>query len=164
MSKITITGTPRQYCADELLAKQQQAVRAYLETSQSLHRLYSNNHGSFFNDYAELVLLGYRLAAGRLPELHPNDYTLYLIKPASVLDTEVLELQQKVKQSYVEELELERVEFEAKLVAQMMAADQAKEAKALEAKQAKKLAEYKAIAANTYTPLQLPEAEKTATI
>lgn len=164
MSKITIQGVPRQFSADELLAKQQQAAKAYLETSQSLHRLYSNNHGDFFNQYADLILEGYRPAVGRLPDLQANDYTAYLLKPQSLLDSEVLELQQKVKQAYIAELELERVEFESKLVQQMLQADQAKEAKALEAKQAKKLAEYKAIAASTYSPLQLPEAEQTATI
>lgn len=164
MSKITIHGTPRQFSADELLAKQQQAARAYLETSQSLHRLYANNHGSFFNDYAELILEGYKPALERLPDLQPNSYTIYLRKPQSLLDSEVLALEQKVRQEYISELEREHKEFEAKLVAQMVAADQAKEAKALEAKKAKKLAEYKIIAANTYTPLQLPETEQTATI
>lgn len=156
MTKITIHGTPRQFSADELLAKQQQAARAYLETSQSLHRLYSNTHGDFFNSYAELILEGYRPANERLPDLQANSYTIYLRKPQSLLDSEVLELQQKVKQAYIEELELERVEFESKLVQQMLQADQAKEQKALETKKAKKLAEYKEIAASTYTPLNIP--------
>lgn len=156
MDKITIKGTPRQFCPDELQVKQQKATKAYLETSQSLHRLYANNHGDFFNQYAELILLGYRPAVERLPDLEPSSYTAYLHKPASVLDAEVLKLEQKIKQEYISELELERSEFEAKLVAQMLAADKAKEQKALETKKAKKLEEFKALAAKTYSPLTIP--------
>lgn len=156
MSKITIQGTPRQWCADELQTRQQKATKAYLETSQSLYRLYANNHGSFFNQYADLILEGYRPAVERLPDMQPNSYTAYLRKPQSLLDSEVLELEQRVKQEYISALELERKEYEAKLVAQMLQADEQKELKALEAKQAKKLAEYKTIAASTYTPLSIP--------
>ena len=156
MSKITIQGTPRQYCPNELQTKQQKATKAYLETSQSLYRLYSNNHGDFFNQYADLILEGYRPALHRLPDLQANNYIAYLLKPQSLLDKEVLELEQRVKQAYIGELELERREFEAKLVTQMLQADEQKELKALEAKRAEKLAEYKTIAASTYTPLAIP--------
>lgn len=156
MTKTTIKGTPRQYCADELQTKQQRATKAYLETSQSLHRLYSNSHGDFFNQYADLILEGYRPDVSRLPDLSATSYTIYLRKPQHLLDTEVLALEQGVKQEYISELELERKEYEAKLVTQMLQADQEKEQKALEAKKAKKLEEYKAIAASTYTPLAIP--------
>ena len=156
MDKTTIKGTPRQFCVDELQTRQQKATKAFLETSQSLHRLYSNSHGDFFDQYADLILEGYRPDVSRLPDLQPTSYTAYLRKPQHLLDTEVLKLEQEVKQQYVAELELERKEFEAKLVTQMLQADKAKEQKALEAKKAKKLAEYKAIAASTYTPLAIP--------
>lgn len=156
MTKITIKGTPRQYDVNELQARQQQATKAYLETSQSLYRLYSNNHGDFFNQYAGLILEGYKPAVERLPDLQANSYLIYLRKPQSLLDTEVLALEQKVKREYVAELEEERKEYESKLVTQMLQADEAKEQKALEAKRAKKLKEYKAIAASTYTPLNIP--------
>lgn len=156
MSKITIQGTPRQFDSNELQARQQKATRAYLETSQSLHRLYSNNHGDFFNQYADLILEGYRPDVSRLPDLQPSSYTIHLRKPQSLLDSEVLALEQKVKQEYISELELERAEFETKLVTQMLQADEEKELKALEAKRAEKLAEYKTIAASTYTPLAIP--------
>lgn len=164
MSKIKVQGVPRQFDLNELQVKQQKATKAYLETSQSLHRLYSNNHGDFFNQYAELVLEGYRPALHRLPDLQANDYTAYLLKPQSLLDSEVLELEQRVKQAYIQELERDHVEFEIKLVAQMVAADEAKEQKALETKKAKKLAEFKVIAANTFTPLLLPETERVAKV
>lgn len=152
----TIKGTPRQFCVDELQVRQRKATKAYLETSQSLYRLYSNDYADFFNSYGELILEGYRLAVERLPDLQPSSYTIYLRKPASVLDAEVLELEAKVKQAYITELELERTEYEAKLVAQMLAADEAKELKALEIKKAKKLEEFKALAAKTYSPLTIP--------
>ena len=156
MTKITIKGTPRQFDLNELQVRQQKATKAYLETSQSLHRLYASTHGDFFNQYANLILEGYRPAVERLPDLEPNSYTAYLHKPASVLDAEVLKLEQEVKQAYIEELEREHKEFQVKLVAQMLQADEEKEAKALEVKKAKKLAEFKALAAKTYSPLTIP--------
>ena len=164
MSKITIQGVPRQFSADELLAKQQKAVTAYKETNQNLYRLHSSTHGAFFDRYAELVLEGYRPANGRLPDLQAGDYTSYLIKPASIQDEEIAALEHKVKLEYIQSLELERLEFEAKLVAQMLQADEVKRAKAEATKQAKKLEEYKLIASNTWQPLSIPETEQTATI
>lgn len=111
-----------------------------------------------------MILEGYKPAVERLPDLQANNYTIYLRKPQSLLDSEVLELEQRVKQEYISELEREHIEFESKLITQMLQADQAKEQKALETKQAKKLAEYKVIAANTFTPLLLPETERVAKV
>lgn len=164
MSKVTIQGVPRQYSVDDLQVRQQQVVKTFLETGQSLYILHKQTHGQFFDSLAELILKGYKPANERLPVIEASSYTMYLRKPQSILDVEIAALEHKVKLEYIQSLELERTEYEAKLVAQMMQADQQKEAKAMEAKQAKKLAEYKLIAANTFTPLQLPETERAASV
>lgn len=152
----TIKGTPSQFNQQELDARQQQQVDAFLKTSQSSYRLQAYLPHDFLNEYARLSALGYTLTDFPII-MSPANYSALLHQPQDVLDPLITEIKSKVKDDYVAELEAEHQHFKLLLIEQLRAADLAKAEKAKAQEEAKALAKYEKLANDCYTPLEIPK-------
>ena len=153
---ISIQGVPPQFDQAVLQKLQEQQVNVYTNTTQCLYRLRSDHYRSFFTEYGELYKQGYTVS-DELPLLSPTRNMILLNKPTKMLAQEVEAIKANVKLEYIAQLEEEHERYKELLVQQMLAADEAKEQKALEAKKNKRLNEIMSLAEQTYTPLSVPE-------
>ena len=152
----TIKGVPSQFNQQELDARQQQMVDAFLQTSQSSYRLQANLPHDFLNEYARLHSLGYSLTDFPII-MSPANYSALLHQPQAILDPLITEIKTKVKADYVAELEAEHHHYKLLLIEQLKSADIAKEAKVKADQEAKALAKYEKLADKCYTPLEIPK-------
>ena len=152
----TIKGVPSQFNQQELDARQQQQVDAFLKTSQSSYRLAAHLPHDFLNEYARLHSLGYSLTDFPII-MSPANYSALLHQPQAILEPLIVDIKAKVKEDYVAELEAEHQRYKLLLIEQLRAADISKAEKAKAQEEAKQLAKYEKLAAECYTPLTIPK-------
>ena len=152
----SISGVPSQFNQQELDARQQQQVNAFLKTSQSSYRLQAHLPHDFLNEYARLSALGYTLTDFPVI-MSPANYSALLHQPQALLEPLIAEIRAKVKADYVAELEAEHLQYKQLLIEQLKAADLAKAEKAKAQEEAKAQAKYEKLANDCYTPLEIPK-------
>jgi len=152
----TISGVPAQFNQQELDARQQQQVDAFLKTSQSSYRLAAHLPHDFLNEYARLSALGYSLTDFPII-MSPANYSALLHQPQAILEPLITEIKSKVRAEYIAELQAEHDHYKQLLIEQLRQADIAKEMKAKAEQEAKALAKYQKLADDCYTPLEIPK-------
>lgn len=153
---MTISGVPSQFNQQELDARQQQQVDAFLKTSQSSYRLQAHLPHDFLNEYARLSAPGYSLTDFPII-MSPANYSALLHQPQAILDPLISDIKARVRDDYVAELEAEHLQYKLLLIEQLKQADAAKAEKAKADQEAKQLAKYEKLADECYTPLSIPK-------
>ncbi len=153
---IKISGAPREYNEQELQSLIA-ARRSVYKQVENKERITAEFGYDLIEKTHKKLLEGYAMER-RLPiALSPLNNYIVLIKPKEMQEKEILLLDEQVKKQYIEELQNERDEYKALLVAQLMEAEEAKERQKAEQAKAKKLLEAQQAAEECYGKLKLPE-------
>lgn len=152
---IKISGAPREYNEQELQSLIAARRNVYMQI-ENKERITAEFGYDLIALTHKKLLEGYAMERTLPIALSPLNNYIVLIKPKEMQDSEMLLLDEQVKKQYIEELQNERDEYKALLVAQLMEAQEEKERKKQEQAKAKRLADIQAQAEQCYGDLVIP--------
>lgn len=156
-NKITIAGTPPHFDEAELKRRQEGFRHMYKNTLQCMELVRAVIPFDFLNKVIAKSEQGYSLGERHIITTLPLDYSVYMLKPEEHQETDLLEIDAKVKAEYVEFLKAEHLRYENLLRQQLIQAAEAKELKKAADTEAKRLASIEAEVAATYAKLVIPD-------
>lgn len=156
-NKITISGAPRKFNAEELERRQQQSQWAYTQTSQCCEIIRAAIPLQFLQAVSDKMAAGYTLSKYPIT-MESLNYSAHLVKPQSIQEADIAIINNDVRAAYKAELEADHTKYQSLLLDQLLQAEELKQAKAAEAAKEKLLARLQKEAADCYAPLDFPEA------
>lgn len=154
---IKIQGAPRDYNEQELQSFQAARRNVYTQV-ENKERITAEFGYDLIALTHKKLLEGYAMERTLPIALSPLNNYIVLVKPKEKQEKEMLLLDEQVKKQYIEELQKERNEYKALLVAQLMEVEEEKERNKAEQAKAKKLLEAQQAAEDCYGELKLPTA------
>ena len=155
--KITITGTPRKFDANELMIRQQGFHNAYRSTDQCCEIVRGELPFLLLANVIAKHNQGYILT-NRYPMSMGNaSYHTHMIKPDDLQHSDIAAIDERVKADYIAELEAEREHYRQQLTQQLLQAAELKEAKRLADQKAKLLADIQDEVDSVFTDLVVPD-------
>lgn len=155
--KITIKGTAPKFDDQVLKQLQQGYHHMYRNTDQRCTVVRDKLAYSFLAKVVEMSTEGYVLTPNYPISTSPADYSVFMVKPDRIQAADLIAIDAKVKQEYIEKLEREREDFKLKLTAQLIQAAKLREQKKEEEKQAKLLKEIEKEVNDVFGDLVVPE-------
>lgn len=154
-TKITISGTPRNYDEAELKKRQEGYHAVYKQTDQCTELVRADLPHTFLAKVVEFCNQGYSLSKYPIC-MESLDYSCRLIKPETLQTEDLARIDDKIKQEYIAELEAEREQYRQLLTKQLLQAAQAKEAKKVEDLHKKRMADIAAEVDSVFGELVIP--------
>lgn len=156
MDKIRISGTPEQFNQGELDKRQQQYRHAYQSTSQSCETIRGAHSNQLLQAVIDKAALGFTLT-DYPASLEPMNYSVQMRKPESLQEADLIKISNDVKDAYKAELQASHENYKERLYAQLVQAEEAKQAAKAQAAKDKMYADLKKQAEDCYAPLLFPE-------
>ena len=154
---ITIKGTAPKFDDQVLKQLQQGYHHMYRNTDQRCTVVRDKLAYSFLAKVVEMSAEGYVLTPNYPISTSPADYSVFMVKPDHIQAADLIAIDAKVKQEYIEKLEREREDFKLKLIAQRLQAAELKEKKREDDKRAKLLADIEKEVNDMFGDLVTPE-------
>ena len=157
MTKITMTDTAPKF-DDQILKQLQQGYHhMYRNTDQRCTVVRDKLAYSFLAKVVEMSTEGYVLTPNYPISTSPADYSVFMVKPDHIQAADLIAIDAKVKQEYIEKLEREREDFKLKLTAQLLQAAKLREQKKIEDAHKKRMADIEKEVNDTFGDLVIPE-------
>ena len=154
---ITIQGTIPKFDEGEMKQRQAGFHRMYEQTSQCMELVHANIPYDFLNSVAEKVKLGYVISQRQPITTLPLDYSAYLIKPPEQQALDLQLIDARVKQEYIDELEIKRAEFKELVKRQLLQKAELAEQKKIDDKRAKLLADVEKEVNDAFDDMVVPD-------
>lgn len=155
-TKITISGTPRNYDEAELKKLQEGYHAVYKQTDQCTELVHADLPHTFLAKVVEFCNQGYSLSKYPIC-MESLDYSCRLIKPETLQTEDLARIDDKIKQEYIAELETEREQYRQLLTKQLLQAAQVKEVEKVERAKAKLLSDIQKEVDATFADLVVPD-------
>lgn len=157
MTKITMTDTAPKF-DDQILKQLQQGYHhMYRNTDQRCTVVRDKLAYSFLAKVVEMSTEGYVLTPNYPISTSPADYSVFMVKPDHIQAADLIAIDAKVKQEYIEKLEREREDFKLKLTAQLLQAAKLREQKKIEDAHKKRMADIEKEVNDTFGDLVIPD-------
>ena len=156
--KIVIKGIPAKFDPNELERRQQQSQWAYAQTSQCCEIIRAAIPFNFLSVIAEKINAGYELSSKYPITMESLNYSAHLVKPPAMQEVDIATINNEVRIAYKAELEASHEDYKQRLYAQLVQAEESKQAAKAQAAKDKVYADLKRQADQTYSPLVFPEA------
>ena len=154
--KLTIEGTPAKFDATELLRRQHTYHSTYANTTQSCITVRGGFPKQFLQAVIDHAAKGYDLTDYPV-SLDPAAYSVQMRKPKSLQEADLIKIGNDVKDAYKAELQASHENYKERLYAQLVQAEEAKQAAKAQAAKDKMYADLKKQAEDCYAPLLFPE-------
>lgn len=138
---ISINGTARKFSQSELEQRQQGFHSMYKATDQCCTMVQGEIPYAFLTKVIEMSKEGFSLTNKYPVSCSPGSYHARMIKPESVQQADLEEINERVKQEYVTELQTELTEYRNLLTRQLLEKAELAEQKRIADKRAKLLAD-----------------------
>ncbi|MCF3193333.1 hypothetical protein [Pseudomonas bubulae] len=155
--KKTIQGIPTKFDARELNRRQQQHKAAYQQTSQCCEIIRGAIPQQFLQAVSDKIAEGYTLSKYPIT-MESLNYSAQLVKPPAMQEVDIATINNEVREAYRAELEASHEDYKQRLFAQLVQAEESKQAAKAQAAKDKVYADLKRQADQTYSPLVFPEA------
>ena len=143
---------------DQILKQLQQGYHhMYRNTDQRCTVVRDKLAYSFLAKVVEMSTEGYVLTPNYPISTSPADYSVFMVKPDHIQAADLIAIDAKVKQEYIEKLEREREDFKLKLTAQLLQAAKLREQKKIEDAHKKRMADIEKEVNDTFGDLVIPE-------
>ena len=152
----SIKGTPAKFDAKELQRRQQQYQAAYKQTSQSCDMVRGGHPKQFLQAVIDHAAMGYTLTDYAV-SLDPAAYSALMRRSEAMQEADLNRINNEVRDTYRAELEASHENYKQRLFAQLVEAEEAKQAAKAQAAKDKVYADLKRQADQTYSPLDFPE-------
>ncbi|NSX08771.1 hypothetical protein HTX81_09300 [Pseudomonas lini] len=156
-TKISIKGFPRQFDEQELKQRQQGYHSAYKLTDQSHERVHGQIPFDFLTNVIAHHEMGYKLSSKYPASFDLMSYSIRMEKPEHLQQEDLTEIDEKIKQQYIEELRQERENYRERLTQQLLDAAEAKETKKIEDARLKRLADIEKEVTDLFGELVIPD-------
>ncbi|MBJ2259873.1 hypothetical protein [Pseudomonas psychrophila] len=154
--KIVISGVPAKYDASELQRRQKQYQAAYKKTSQSCDMVRGGHPKQFLQAVIDHAANGYSLTDYAV-SLDPAAYSTLMRKPESMQEVDLTKINNDVRDTYKAELEASHEGYKQRLFAQLVQAEESKQAAKVQAAKDKVYDDLRRQAEACYAPLDFPE-------
>lgn len=154
--KIVIHGTPKQYDANELKARQEEWHHAYRETTQSCEIVRAAIPTQFLQSVIDYADKGYTLTDYPV-SFEPLAYSAYMRKPVAAQGIDIAKINDDVRDAYKLELEADHAKYQKLLLEQLLQAEEIKQAKAVASAKEKLLTRLQKEVDACYAPLEFPD-------
>ena len=155
--KIVIKGIPAKFDPNELERRQQQSQWAYTQTSQCCEIIRAAIPQQFLQLVSDKMAAGYTLSKYPIV-MESLNYSAHLVKPPAMQEVDIATINNEVRIAYKAELEASHEDYKQRLYAQLVQAEESKQAAKAQAAKDKVYADLKRQADQTYSPLVFPEA------
>ena len=155
--KIAIKGTPAKFDANELQRRQQQYQAAYKQTSQSCDMVRGGHPKQFLQAVIDHAANGYTLTDYAI-SLDPAAYSTLMRRSEAMQEADLNRINNEVRDTYRAELEASHEDYKQRLYAQLVQAEESKQAAKVQAAKDKVKADLKRQAEACYAPLDFPDA------
>ena len=154
--KIVIKGVPAKFDPSELKRRQQQSQWAYQQTSQCCEMIRGAIPQQFLQAVSDKMAAGYTLSKYPIT-MDPINYSALLVKPPAMQEADLTVINNDVRDAYRAELQASHEGYKQRLYAQLVEAEEAKQAAKAKAVKDKVYADLRKQADDCYTPLDFPE-------
>ena len=155
--KIIIQGIPAKFDPNELERRQQQHKFAYQQTQQCCEMVRGAIPQLFLQSVSDKIAAGYSFSKYPI-SMTPLNYSAHLVKPPAMQEVDIATINNEVRIAYKAELEASHEDYKQRLYAQLVQAEESKQAAKAQAAKDKVYADLKRQADQTYSPLVFPEA------
>ena len=152
----SIKGTPAKFDAKELQRRQQQYQAAYKQTSQSCDMVRGGHPKQFLQAVIDHAAMGYTLTDYAV-SLDPAAYSTLMRRSEAMQEADLNRINNEVRDTYRAELEASHEDYKKRLFAQLVEAEEAKQAAKAQAAKNKVYDELRRQAEACYSPLVFPE-------
>lgn len=154
-TKITISGTPRNYDEAELKKRQEGYHAVYKQTDQCTELVKAELPHDFLAKVVEFCNKGYVLSKYPI-NMEMLNYFARMVKPENLQIEDLARIDGKIKQEYIAELETEREQYRQLLTQQLLQAAEAREAKKIDDAKKKRMLEIEKEVNDVFSKLELP--------
>ena len=155
--KIIIQGIPAKFDPNELERRQQQHKFAYQQTQQCCEMVRGAIPQLFLQSVSDKIAAGYSFSKYPI-SMTPLNYSAHLVKPPAMQEVDIATINNEVRIAYKAELEASHEDYKQRLYAQLVQAEESKQAAKMQAAKDKVYADLKRQADQAYSPLVFPEA------
>ena len=156
-NKIKIQGTIPKYDETELKQRQAGFHRMYEQTSQCMEMIHASIPYTFLTSIVDKVQQGYVINEKQPITTQPLDYSAYLIKPIEQQAADLKVIDARVKQEYIDELDISRAAFKELVKAQLLQKAELAEQKKADDKRAKLLADVEKEVNDAFGEMVVPD-------
>ena len=155
--KIVIKGTPAKFDPSELERRQQQHKFAYQQTQQCCEIIRGAIPQQFLQSVSDKIAAGYSFSKYPI-NMESLNYSAHLVKPPAIQEVDIATINNEVREAYRAELEASHEDYKQRLYAQLVQAEESKQAAKAQAAKDKVYADLKRQADQTYSPMVFPDA------